>query len=420
MSLATRGLTPFALCAVLALGACDVADDTDAPRSFDPDAPGDPSGPNNPNNPNNPGATDTDASGGDDTDPTGDTDPGDTDVDDTDLPPCVSGIDFTIPADGDTEFLVDGELRVRFDSNESTTATLELFDDAGDLVPATLSFNGPGRIATLVPDDDLERGEDYRLEINYSCGGFEEVSFTTSMAGLPVGDPTILPDGVFYVDLESPSLVVLEPLNIGFLGPLFAGFAVDLLVSPHDYDALAETLSFRAAFGEEVSGQWEQDVCQLSFEFEDPSDFTTNPHFEVNGATIQVEVLGEVAELFNVELKGTFVPDGQSIVNGEFAGTINAEEVVDGVINALNANPLVAALINAVFPGGLTGIDACDLIASLPAGGGCTDCGDGTLECIDVRLGGIVMPRVAETGLLEVTQDDIDADATCAVAPPTP
>jgi hypothetical protein len=323
----------------------------------------------------------------------GDTDANPTDTDaDTDAgePTCSSGIASTFPDADAAGVFYRSAIEIVFNSDESTTSTLELATADG-AVEGTTTYSEDGVTATFAPAADLTSSTQYTLTVSYSCDKVAEIGFSTSETGAAVDGASVV-DTVYNVDIASGRIT--EPAGVGdLLMPLIAQQGFNLLIAPSAYDDAAMELSFLGALGIDEGGAIVQDVCNESITFPIAGDYSDNPFVSVAGQDVPLSISGFEISLAEIELTGAFSPDGSSLDGlslGGFADT----------------GPLGPALDLG------DGEDAvCALVTTF--GVSCVDCGDGSMTCLEIQFEDITADM--QMGMLEeITLDDIANNADCA------
>lgn len=355
-------LDPTPLATVVAESDVDADADSDADADVDSD-------------------TDTDADSDTDTDADSDADT-DADSDTTGLDtatpePCgnvVTG-QHPDPLAGDVYHRT--SVRAQLASPETAVA-LSLVEAGGQPVLGTSSVEGT--VVTFLPVQPLAPNTTYTATLTYSCA-VELWSFTTSAVGPPVTTP--LTGRTWSLDVAAGTMV--EPWGLGSLFTSQIGAAnVTMLLgvdssTPTDLDVELVATSTGA-----------QDPCLPTTDA--LVDFTADPMGVYTTSTFAADLDGVAMPLHDVEVSGSFAPDGASIQGVRFSATVDTRDL--GPL--LNLAPTPDAVCNLVG------------VFQVP----CEPCPDGAVYCIDTVIEDIPGTEVV-TPVVARDTTVIEADPTC-------
>lgn len=316
---------------------------------------------------------------GDDDDVTGDDDDitGDDDDDDnTPTGPCENQVTDAFPEDGQTGAYFLAEVRFSL-AVEEPGATITVTDSSGAEIAGTTTVEG-----TLVswqgdPRDPLTT---YTAQIDYVCGA-EVATWTTSDAGAPLTVDVV--GDTFALDIAAGEWV--EPAGVGALLASQIG-DTQILMSP---SAIAgSSIEAIVAIGSANA----QDLCSPTIDL--PPASWQDPTFSLSTPLLPLSVSGFTILIEDVELSGSFAPDGSRIEGGLLSGLVDTRPLGE------------------VFGLG-TGYDAvCDLVSAF--GVSCITCSDGSGDyCLSLLVDNVSAPLLPATTLVERTEDDILADPSC-------
>lgn len=261
-----------------------------------------------------------------DTDDT--TEPPDTDMpvdSDTDMDTdCPSELAVTNPEDGAIDLPIDPSFTFVFSGDERGAASMVLSETA---TGATIRMQQPtwalaGRSLTIAPDEELELGTDYTIDLTWSCGT-ESIGFSTSDLGLPV-DPVDVEGRTYAIDLTTMQVVA----PIGFAGWLFglAGTpegSAGIHVS--EINTANATTDLMVGLIDNPGGAgWTQDQCIPTIAAPG-ADYSTAPSFSVSAPVLPLRLGTLSIDLFNATMSGTFAPDGDFIGDISIAGVFDSE-----------------------------------------------------------------------------------------------
>ena len=295
--------------------------------------------------------------------------------DDDDDDVCMNSILSQFPEAGSTDVYFKTDVRFTL-AVEDPTAVIKLVDAANTEVNGTTAVSG-----TLVTwsGDDLQPSTEYTATLTYECGD-AAVSWTTS----EVGGPTTvdLTGGVYGLDVAGGQWV--QPAGVG---DLLASQLGDTQIFLSVSEVAADTITMLGAIG---SGGL-QDVCSPTIPFP-PADWQ-DPTFSLQSPLLPLVVAGFTIDIENLDLSGSFAPDGSRIQGGSLKGSIDTR-------------PLGAAF-------GLSGGDdaVCALVATF--GVACEACGDGSgTYCLSVWVDDMGAAKL-DTTVVPRTEEEIALDAAC-------
>ncbi|MFZ5478648.1 MAG: hypothetical protein ACOZNI_17890 [Myxococcota bacterium] len=283
-----------------------------------------------------------------------DTNTGDIDGDDTGPAACVAELFSTDPEDGDAGVYFRGGVTVSLTDVPTEEPVIQVLDDAGAEVPASITWDESGLQAFV--DVVLAPSSSFTLHVEV-CGASSDVAFSTSDLGTPLEVPAADLVGRTYV-FSLADAKITEP---SFLDAVAGSYlTVPLLFG---VEAASETeIDFVGALGElQDDGDYVQVDGQPTWDFP-PADFTGTPYFEAHADEITI-MYGEIAiPIEDFSLSGTFTSDGEQIAEGYATGFGDSR-----------------------YMGGLVGRDGdpaaiCEIASS--AGVDCEDCSDGEPYCM--------------------------------------
>ncbi len=280
-------------------------------------------------------------------------------------------------------------IEVKFNSDESTTATMILSDGTTD-VPGTASFSEDGKTGMFTPDADLTPSTTYTLTVAYSCEKTADIGFTTSDVGSAVDADTII-GNVYLIDLGSARIT--QPAGVGgLLTPLIADADFNLGVSPASFTS--PNIAMTGALFDEVEGALEQNLCYPSLTLDD-ADYTDDPFFSLSGSDTIFSILDITIQVARLNLSGAFAPDGASIQGVALDITIDTTQLADLDLG-LDLGE---------------GDDICSLLGNF--GVECEDCGDGTVTCLTVVADSIIAEQEVGATIIEVSDQDVADNVDC-------
>ncbi len=293
---------------------------------------------------------------------------------------CGVIVQQAFPEDGASDVFYQTDVHFLLSSFDETAVISITEANTGEPISGTTTINGG--LVTWSGDVDLEANTSYDSTLTFVCGE-DTRSWTTSSAGEPVADPFDLIGNVYSIDLQEGHWV--EPYNVGvLLGEVLKD--VEILVSPTDIDTM---ITMRGALGD---GNGEQDLCAPSIPFP-PAEFE-NPSFTLQTERLELPLADSTAGIDNLELSGSFTPDGEAIEGVMLAGSVDTRALV----------PLIQGESDDAF---------CQLL-NAALGVPCEECADQTgAFCVTILVDNLTADKVHEAGLVERTQEQIDQDPAC-------
>lgn len=287
---------------------------------------------------------------------------------------CGITAENTVPGAGATDAYYRGAVEFELsDPDPEMDPTISLSGPSGD-VPGTVSYNEDKDVVYFTPTNALESQTTYTATLHY-CSGDSSVDFTTSELG---GDLTADLLGKTYV-LDIASARFVEPAAVGGLIGTYA--TMDILVGITGVSAAEITMM--GALSVEDSDPPTQDFCTPTFDFP-AADFNQSPFFQVGPADTPLTVAGYTVTVRDLEISGTFAPDGSYFGGGVLGGLIDARDLV-GVVPDMD-DPA----------------EICALTASF--GAPCIACGDGEEFCLRLLADQIVAEEHPTGATLEVVE----------------
>ncbi len=306
----------------------------------------------------------------DDTDDTGDTDT---------TPTCGNSLIASFPEDGATDVygrtVVDATLAA-----PDATATIVVTDSAGGDVAGTVATVGDRVVFTA--DAPFVAGDTYTSELLWGCDTVTATWAVDADVGGPVAVAS-LDSNTYLLDLRTGRFVA--PTGIG--GALQSLIQVDLLLQTVDNGGSLGLVTGVAA----ESGV--QDACVPTVPFDQDADYTADPFWTASQDTLPLSVAGDVVNVGELDLSGTFSPDGSAIVGLSLAGIIDTRDLVESVA-----------------PGG--GDDAVCNLFSATFGIDCEACPGGGTFCINLVIDQLTLPDAGFV-MQPITESDVANNAGC-------
>ncbi len=301
---------------------------------------------------------------------------------DTDGPSCEVIVDSTIPSSG----AVDADYRAAIEFHLSDPDPTAIATSTGISGTSTLADDNETVIFT--PDAPLSASTSYTVTLDY-CGGTVDLAFTTSEVGGPLNDANALVGKTYALALGDARIV--EPDGIGSV--LSSYLTQDILIG---VDTVSATeVQMIGAIGKEDASPPAQDWCDPTIDFP-VADFSEQPYFQIGPQNTTLSVAGYSIEIGNLEITGTFAPDGTYFAGGTLSGTIDTR-------------PLAPLLDDSGDEGAI-----CDLAVSF--GATCTACpADGEPYCLTLVADQITAEEVSGLTLVEVVGNDCP---DCETTPP--
>lgn len=305
------------------------------------------------------------------------------DTDDTDSGnECENGISSQSPAIDATNAYYQADVTVTFNAAEET-ATL-VVSSAGTEVAGSTAWAGD--VLVWTGTDALLPSTTYDVTVDYACGS-PTWSFTTSEVGTPA-EAASLTGRTYVLDLAGGNFV--EPAGVGPL--LQSQLTVDILIGVTN--ATDSAVEMMGAIGADGVSPPEQDICEETIDFPTAADFSENPFFSVGPDTTTLSVQGMDIVVDDLEISGSFSPDGSYIAGATMAGAVDTRPLV-GLIDPEGAESTI-----------------CDLVATF--GVPCEPCSDGTGDfCLTLLVTEMAAEELAGTSLVSRNADDIAADTSC-------
>lgn len=296
---------------------------------------------------------------------------------------CPVFVRSSFPDDEGEDVYYRTSVQFRLNSTDETAVIELTLADSGEVVAGTSVVTD--HVVSWSAAAPLEPETTYVATLTFSCG---EVSntWTTSDAGGPLEDPSDIVGNVYSIDLAEGHWV--QPYGVGvLLAPYLVG--VEVLVSPTE---VSDTIAMIGALGD---GNGEQDLCKPSIPFP-PADFE-NPYFELQADRLELPLPTSSPAIDDLHLSGTFTPDGDAIAGVLVSGSLDSRALV----------PLINGSSDEAF---------CVLLDAA-LGVQCEECADGTGPfCVTIVVDSVTADRVSGLGLVERTQEQIDADPNCPAA----
>ena len=202
-----------------------------------------------------------------------------------------------------------------------SSARVVLTDASGAEVSGT-DVNS-GNYVGFIPDSPLVSGATYTSTLSWSCDP-DVTSFTVSDKVGDAVDSASLVGRSWALDLREGREV--NPLGINAALEQLIEF--DLILG-YDRDGTKGTFGMVGAIGD---GTGEQDVCTPFIPFENDGDLTANPYFTITSSVLPIYVDGALLEIDDLEMSGSFTPDGTEIQGLELSGVIDTRPLA-GVID---------------------------------------------------------------------------------------
>lgn len=243
---------------------------------------------------------------------------------------CEIEVDETIPADGAVDAYYRGWIEFHLDDPDPT-ATIETD------IPGTQDTNEDGDVIYWIPSEPLAPSTAYTATLHY-CGGDPEISFTTSSLGTAVAPEDLL-ERTYALDLQGARIV--EPDGIGSV--LTSQLTQQILVGVQTADATS--IQMIGAIGAEGSDPPVQGYCDPTIPFP-AADFDGNPFFSIGPEDTTLSVAGYDIEIGQLEITGTFAPDGSYFGGGTLSGTIDTRPLAPLLDESGDPNAICELAIN--------------------------------------------------------------------------
>ncbi|MFK7927723.1 MAG: hypothetical protein AB8H79_06025 [Myxococcota bacterium] len=299
-----------------------------------------------------------------------------------------------------TVFPVDGEPRayfrtpidVSFSEPLPESATLELLDTTGQIVPAEV--RAEGRVQSLVLEQPLIPGQTYALESRYVCQDQPVVrryEWTVGEVGSPV-QPDVWSGQTYVLDLSDRTFnrwVQPRRNDFGAFISRFVGPKLRLRTVAVNGD-----VSLTLAVQDVETA--EQHLCAEAVQETDTVHQTQNPAFQVGPVdfALRTPVSDVRVDVFDVKVKGSFSPDGT------YLGGVSLQMLLDvGPLGDMfgDSQPVCASLASA------TERDC----VPCPRGG--------SLTCFALEVDNVRAQALESEVLVDVCADEVCiADPDCA------
>lgn len=287
---------------------------------------------------------------------------------------CANSITAQFPEAGSTDVYYKTDVRFTL-AAEDPTANIVVADPAGAPVTGTTTVSG-----TLVTwsGDALQPTTLYTATLSYECGD-AEVSWTTS----EVGPPTTvdLVGKAYGLDISGGQWV--QPAGVG---DILASQLGDTQIFLSVTAVGATDITMIGAIG----SAGVQDVCSPTIPF--PAADWIDPEFSLVSPQLPLVVAGFTINIENLELSGSFAPDGSRLQGGSLKGSIDTRPLGEAFNLGTDENAV------------------CDLVGTF--GVPCEDCGAGDLFCLSVWVDDMGADLLAAT-VVPVTEDDIALNPDC-------
>jgi len=306
---------------------------------------------------------------------------------------CGVTVDSTIPSEGSTDAYYRANVEFAL-SDPDGTATITT-DIAGHQ-----ETSEDGLTVLWVLDAPMSSSTPYTATLDY-CGGSVTLSFTTSELGTEMADTNSLVGRTYIVALADARIV--EPPGIGSV--LSSYLTQDILLGVNEVSG--DSLGIIGAIAKADVSPDEQDYCDPTIPFP-TADFSAQPYFTVGPQTTTLSVAGYDIEIGDLNVTGTFAPDGTYFDGGTLSGTIDTR-------------PLAPLIDDSGDEGAI-----CDLAINF--GAECEACpSDGQPFCLTLVADQILAEELDEVTLVEVggnncmgcesPTETTDLSDTCEVDP---
>jgi len=233
---------------------------------------------------------------------------------------CANNILERHPADGATEVYRRARTDRHFALSDSSARVI-LTDASGATVAGTDVNNG--NYVGFVPDEPLESGATYTSTLEWTCDP-DVTSFTVSDQIGEAVDSASLEGRSWALDLRQGREV--NPLGINAALEQLIEF--DLILG-YDRDGTKGAFRMVGAIGDDTGNQ---DACTPFIPFENDGDLTANPYFTITSSVLPIYVDGALLEIDDLEMSGSFTPDGTEIQGLQLSGVIDTRPLA-GVID---------------------------------------------------------------------------------------
>ena len=295
---------------------------------------------------------------------------------------CTVEVSGTSPADGSATAYFKDQIDFKLTEPDATaTITTD--------IPGSQMVSADGLTISWVPSPVLAPLTDYSATLDY-CGGSVPLSFKTSELGGAMTDTSILQDRTYILDLGTANIV--EPPGVGAV----LGSLVETGNLIHVGTVSASSIGMSGGLQSADTGG--QDYCTATFPFPE-ADFSAAPYFAVGPQDTALSFAGYNINVKQLEITGTFAPDGSYFGGGTLGGSVDARDIATA------------------FPE--LGYDAAGLCSFLVSFGAqceaCTD--DSEPYCLTLVANQIVAEEASGVDFVEIAANDC---ADCASGPPDP
>ncbi len=197
-----------------------------------------------------------------------------------------------------------------------------------DGVSGTTAESSGGTVLTFSPDAPLEPSTDYDMTIHWmpnSAGDFT-FTFSTGPYGNELATPAAtLVDSTYNIDLAGANFV--EPPGVGPILQSQIGDIAILFMPTADSNFDTGELQIMGALGavtDPVQNIVVQEDCTetLAFTEQEPAEFN-NPDMSVGPTDLDISIQGISATINDLNITGTFHPNGDDMRGGTFAGSVD-------------------------------------------------------------------------------------------------
>ena len=206
----------------------------------------------------------------------------------------------------------------------------------GTAIDGSTAESSGGTVLTFTPAAPLIPSTDYELTIHWmpNSAGDLTYAFQTGPYGNELATPeATLVDSTYNIDLAAATFV--EPPGIGPILQSQIGDIAILFMPTADSNFVAGELQILGALGEvtdPVNNTVIQTDCTetLAFTEQEPAVFD-NPDMSVGPTDLEISIAGVSATINDLNITGTFHPDGTDMRGGTFAGSVDTRPLVDEI-----------------------------------------------------------------------------------------
>jgi len=248
---------------------------------------------------------------------------------------CDVSVASTIPVANSVDAYY--RANIEFELSDPDTTAMITTD-----IPGHQELGVDGVTVIWVPDAPLAPATPYTATLDY-CGGSVPLSFTTSELGTEIAETGSLVGRTYVLALADARII--EPAGIGSV--LSGYLTTDILLGVSDVNGtelnIIGALGATDADGNNIEPS-EQDYCDPTIPF--PPATLDNPFFSVGPENATISVAGMEVLIGNLEITGTFAPDGTYFDGGTLRGTIDTSLLSGLIDDSGDPNAICALAVN--------------------------------------------------------------------------